>query len=114
MNEAAHFLLSQEDFQCFSKVHTDVSHFRCTLHEAYWVQEGQVLRFHIRANRFLRGMVRAIVGTLVALGQGKTSLSAFQEIVASGDRSQAGAAAPPHGLYLSSVRYPESLYKTKQ
>lgn len=114
MNEAALFLLKQEDFQCFSKVHTDVRHFRCSLYEAYWEQEGDALRFHIRANRFLRGMVRAIVGTLVALGQGKVSLGQFQEILASGDRRMAGAAAPPYGLYLSSVRYPESVYKTKQ
>lgn len=110
MNEAAGLLLGHEDFQCFSKVHTDVNNFNCTIKTAFWEQKEHQLLFHITANRFLRGMVRAIVGTLVEVGTGKLSLEGFQEILDSKDRKKAKASAPAQGLYLCSIIYPENIF----
>ena len=110
MNRAAALLLEHEDFQCFSKVHTDVNTFNCKIKEAYWEQNDSLLLFHITANRFLRGMVRAIVGTIIEVGLGKISIGAFQRILESKNRKEAKAAAPAKGLYLCRVTYPEHLY----
>lgn len=110
MNEAAALLLAHEDFECFSKVKTEVNHFGCKIKAAYWEQKGHELHFHITANRFLRGMVRAIVGTLVDVGEGKLSAEQFQEILESRDRSQAGSSAPASGLFLCEVTYPEDIF----
>ncbi len=109
MNEAAQLLLKYEDFQSFSKVKTEVNHFRCQIKEAYWQKEGANLVFHITANRFLRGMVRAIVGTLLEVGQKKMNLQDFEQVILSRDRKNAGAAAPPQGLFLTQVIYPYTL-----
>ncbi|WP_113924988.1 tRNA pseudouridine(38-40) synthase TruA [Cognataquiflexum aquatile] len=110
MNEASKLLLEHEDFQCFSKVHTDVNHFNCKIKEAYWEQNGNQLLFHITANRFLRGMVRTIVGTLVQVGLGRLDSDQFQEILDSKNRSQAKAASPAQGLYLCKVVYPQEIF----
>ncbi|RAU84185.1 tRNA pseudouridine(38-40) synthase TruA [Pontibacter arcticus] len=110
MNEAAAILLKYEDFTTFSKVKGDTKHYRCTIHEASWQQNGQELIFTIRANRFLRGMVRLIVGTLLDVGRGKLSIIQFESIIASQDRSKASGAAPSEGLYLAKVEYPEHLF----
>ena len=110
MTEAAKLLLSQEDFQCFSKVKTEVNTFKCKINEVFWEQNGPQLLFHITANRFLRGMVRAIVGTLVAVGTDNISITDFQHILESKDRSKAKAAAPAQGLYLCRVIYPEEIF----
>lgn len=110
MSEAAKLLLSQEDFQCFSKVKTEVNTFNCKINEVFWEQNGPQLLFHITANRFLRGMVRAIVGTLVAVGTDNISITDFQHILESKDRSKAKAAAPAQGLYLCRVVYPEEIF----
>jgi tRNA pseudouridine38-40 synthase len=112
MNEAAALLVGRHDFRCFSKVHTDVVNFVCDVKEAVWKEDGDNLTFCITANRFLRGMVRAIVGTLVDVGQGRTSIGKFREILNSGDRREAGANVPPEGLYLVGVRYPEHIFLT--
>jgi tRNA pseudouridine38-40 synthase len=112
MNAAAALLVGRHDFRCFSKVHTDVSNFVCTIKEAKWTTEGDFLIFNITANRFLRGMVRAIVGTLVDVGLGRTDLDKFGKILASGDRKEAGANVPPEGLYLAAVKYPEHIFLT--
>ncbi|SDL59568.1 tRNA pseudouridine38-40 synthase [Catalinimonas alkaloidigena] len=109
MNQAAALLLSHEDFECFSRVKTDVTHFRCTVTAAHWDTEQEKLVFHISANRFLRGMVRAIVGTLLAVGTGKQEVADIQHILQSKDRRQAGHAAPPEGLFLTRVSYPTGL-----
>ncbi|WP_242921469.1 tRNA pseudouridine(38-40) synthase TruA [Pontibacter liquoris] len=109
MNEAAAILLKYEDFTTFSKVKGDTKHYRCTMLEAGWQQQGEELVFTIRANRFLRGMVRLVVGTLVDVGKGKLTVPQFEQIVASQDRSQASGAAPSEGLYLARVEYPEQL-----
>ncbi|AWW31256.1 tRNA pseudouridine(38-40) synthase TruA [Echinicola strongylocentroti] len=110
MNEAAALLLQHRDFECFSKVKTEVNHFECEIKTAFWEQKDHHLVFHITANRFLRGMVRAIVGTLVEIGKGQLDLSGFQQILDSRDRRKAGIAAPPHGLFLSRVTYPEKIF----
>jgi len=110
MNEAAAWLVGEHDFTSFSKVKTDVHHFRCTIKKAHWVKKGELLVFTISANRFLRGMVRAIVGTLLEVGSQKISVKEFQTIVKSKDRKKAGMNVPAEGLYLTGVRYPKNIY----
>ena len=110
MNKAAALLVGTHDFEAFSKVKTDVNHFICTIKEAEWNQKGDLLVFNIAANRFLRGMVRAIVGTLLDTGTGKISLKEFQEILKGKDRKKAGMNVPSEGLYLIRVKYPKSIY----
>ncbi|MEZ0183307.1 tRNA pseudouridine(38-40) synthase TruA [Flavobacterium oncorhynchi] len=105
MNEAAKILLQHTDFQCFSKVHTDVNTFDCTIFEAYWKVENNKLIFTISANRFLRNMVRAIVGTLVNIGLHKITLADLENIIASKNREKAGFSVPAHGLYLTKIYY---------
>ncbi|MFY0481949.1 tRNA pseudouridine(38-40) synthase TruA [Flavobacterium sp. PLA-1-15] len=105
MNEAAKILLNHIDFQCFSKVHTDVNTFNCKITEAYWKEVNNQLIFTISADRFLRNMVRAIVGTLVYVGLGKITLEDFNTIIESKDRGKAGFSVPAHGLYLTEVKY---------
>jgi len=110
MNKAADLLLGEHDFESFSKVKTDVNHFRCTIKKASWKEEGDLLIFYITANRFLRGMVRAITGTLLDVGTGKITISEFQHIMVSRDRKKAGMNVDPHGLYLTRVKYPASVF----
>jgi tRNA pseudouridine38-40 synthase len=110
MNKAAALLCGEHDFECFSKVKTDVNHFLCTVKKASWKQQGNQLVFTITANRFLRGMVRAIVGTLLDVGTGKISVNDFQQIIKSKNRKKAGANVDPHGLYLVRVKYPKSIF----
>ncbi len=105
MNEAATLLLEYENFQAFSKVKTEVKTFNCDVTEAIWVQSGNELTFHISANRFLRNMVRAIVGTLVDVGKHKISKEEFKNIIVSRDRSNAGLSVPAKGLYLTEITY---------
>ena len=106
MNEACKVLFNYIDFQCFSKIHTDVLTFNCTILEAYWKEgENDSLVFYIKANRFLRGMVRAIVGTLLEVGMGKISVSDFEGIIVSKDRKKAGRSVPAEGLFLMEVNY---------
>jgi tRNA pseudouridine38-40 synthase len=106
MNEAAQVLFDYIDFKCFSKTHTDVKTFNCKITEARWEQHGNKLVFHISADRFLRNMVRAIVGTLVEVGLGKSSVEDVRNIIESRDRNKAGFSVPAHGLYLTKVIYP--------
>lgn len=110
MERAASLLVGEHDFECFSKVKTDVNHFICHLRQASWNQKGDLLVFNITANRFLRGMVRAIVGTLLDVGSGKMTVKEFQELLKSKDRKKAGMNAPPEGLYLTGVKYSKSLF----
>lgn len=105
MNEAASLLLKNEDFTSFSKVHTQVNNMRCHVTHAQWEQcDGQLI-FTITANRFLRNMVRAIVGTLLLVGKGKITVQDFQDIIEQKDRCKAGDSAPAHALFLEKVRY---------
>ncbi|RZJ67587.1 MAG: tRNA pseudouridine(38-40) synthase TruA [Flavobacterium sp.] len=105
MNLAARQLLLHDDFECFSKTNTDVNTFICKISHAEWTQIGDRLIFTISADRFLRNMVRAIVGTLIQVGLGKTSLSDFEAIIESKNRSRAGFSVPARGLYLIEVKY---------
>lgn len=105
MNNCAQLLLGEHDFECFSKVHTQVNHFMCTVTEAYWAQKDEKLVFTISANRFLRNMVRAVVGTLIEVGRGKITEADFRLILESKNRSEAGQSVPAHGLYLTQVIY---------
>ena len=106
MNEACKILFEYHDFECFSKVHTDVKTFNCKITEAKWEQNGNQLKFTIAADRFLRNMVRAIVGTMVNVGLGKVSIDDFRKIIESKNRSAAGFSVPAQGLYLVKVEYP--------
>lgn len=110
MNAAAALLVGMQDFECFSKVKTDVNHFLCDIKKAEWKLVQGKLVFHITANRFLRGMVRAVVGTLLDVGTGKITVEDFRKIIQSRDRRRAGANVPAHGLYLVSVKYPASIF----
>ena len=105
MNLAAAELKNHTDFECFSKVNTDVNTFNCSITEAYWKQENDQLIFTISANRFLRNMVRAIVGTLINVGLEKLTLADFKAIIESKDRNKAGFSVPAHGLYLTQITY---------
>jgi tRNA pseudouridine38-40 synthase len=105
MNQAAKILLNHTDFQCFSKVNTDVNTFNCTIYEAYWKQENNQLIFTISADRFLRNMVRAIVGTLVNVGLHKITLADFNSIIENKNRSEAGFSVPAQGLFLTKIEY---------
>ena len=105
MNQAALLLLEFENFQAFSKVRTEVKTFNCLVTEAVWKQDGNLLTFYISANRFLRNMVRAIVGTLVDVGSGKITIEDFRNIILSKDRSNAGLSVPAKGLFLTQIQY---------
>lgn len=105
MNKAAKLLLEYTDFECFSKVKTDVKTFNCRVTEAVWKRDGSNLVFHISANRFLRNMVRAVVGTLLEVGQGKKTVEDFRKVIESKKRSEAGLSVPAQGLFLTKVRY---------
>jgi tRNA pseudouridine38-40 synthase len=105
MNAACQILFKHSDFECFSKTHTDVRTFNCSIYEAHWKQEGTTIVFTIAADRFLRNMVRAIVGTMINIGSGKISLEDFERIIESKDRGQAGFSVPAHGLYLTKIEY---------
>jgi|TARA_B110000971_G_scaffold26758_1_gene24083 tRNA pseudouridine38-40 synthase len=105
MNEAANLLFKYEDFESFSKVKTDVNTFNCTIMKAVWTLEDKHLIFHIKANRFLRNMVRAIVGTLIEVGLGKKTVEDFRKIIESKKRSEAGLSVPAKGLFLTEVCY---------
>ena len=105
MNEAANLLFKYEDFESFSKVKTDVNTFNCTIMKAVWTLEDKHLIFHIKANRFLRNMVRAVVGTLLEVGLGKKTVEDFRKIIESKKRSEAGLSVPAKGLFLTEVCY---------
>jgi tRNA pseudouridine38-40 synthase len=109
MNKAAAILTQTTDFKSFSKQHTDVKTYICRIEEACWEQKGSRLIFTIRADRFLRNMVRAIVGTLLDIGKESISQETFADIISSKDRSRAGMSAPAHGLILHSITYPERI-----
>ena len=105
MNKAAAILLEYHDFSCFSKTRTQVKTNICTITKAIWEQEGSMLVFTITADRFLRNMVRAIVGTMLDIGREKITLDDFRKIIEGKNRSNAGFSVPPQGLFLSKVVY---------
>jgi tRNA pseudouridine38-40 synthase len=105
MNDAAQMLPGEHDFESFCKSEAEVNHFRCTIMKSRWAEASGMIVYEIEANRFLHGMVRALVGTMVDIGRGFLPLSSFQEIMTAKDRSKAGMAAPPQGLFLEQVLY---------
>jgi len=112
MNEAAEILLEYEDFTSFSKLHSDTKTNNCKVMYAKWEQESDSLWFFtIQANRFLRNMVRAIVGTLLQVGRGKITVEDFRGIIEMKNRSIAGTSAPAHALFLVDVTYPAGLFE---
>ena len=110
MNKAASILLEYEDFECFSKAHTDVKTFLCTISKAVWEKSETGLVFTITANRFLRNMVRAIVGTLIEIGLGKKNIQEMHTVIESKNRSLAGYSVPAEVLFLTHIEYPNSIY----
>ncbi len=106
MNTAAQYLLGEHDFSCFSKSKTQTHTNLCSVTQASWTKEGSVLKFDVSANRFLRNMVRAIVGTLIEVGEGKRNVDSIPELIASKSRSKAGLSVPAQGLFLSGIEYP--------
>ena len=106
MNQAAQVLLEYKDFTSFSKVNTDTKTNLCDIKEAYWTEiTPDQWRFTITANRFLRNMVRAIVGTLVEVGRGKLEIEDVRRIIEAKDRCQAGESVPAKGLFLVDIKY---------
>ncbi|WP_340076641.1 tRNA pseudouridine(38-40) synthase TruA [Leptobacterium sp. I13] len=110
MNEAADVLFDYSDFKCFSKSNTDVKTYLCKIMQAEWEQKQGILVFTIKADRFLRNMVRAIVGTMLEVGYGKKSKEDVKKVIESKNRSQAGVSVPAHALYLTNVDYPSDLF----
>lgn len=111
MNVACAILFDYIDFTSFSRLHTDVKTNDCKIYFARWTQKGHQLVFTVKADRFLRNMVRAIVGTMVKVGEGKLSVDELRRIIEAKDRSAAGASAPPEGLFLSNIVYPDDVFQ---
>lgn len=105
MNKAAQLLLGKHDFTSFSKLHTDVKTNNCEVFEAFWVEQGDQLIFQIKANRFLRNMVRAVVGTLLQVGESKITADDVKTILDKKDRNEAGRSVPGCGLFLCEIEY---------
>lgn len=110
MNQAAAIIMEYTDFSCFSKSNTQVKTNNCKISRAEWVSDGDKMVFHISADRFLRNMVRAIVGTLMLVGKGDIEPEAVRGIIESKNRSNAGTSVPACGLYLTEVKYPYISY----
>lgn len=110
MNQACKLLFECEDFTSFSKLHTDVKTNNCKIIHAEWTKNNGQLQFEIKADRFLRNMVRAIVGTMIDIGMAKISLEEFAQIIESKDRSNAGRSVPAQGLFLVNIEYPEEIF----
>jgi tRNA pseudouridine38-40 synthase len=110
MNQAAGLLTGTQDFESFSKVKTDVNHFLCKISKSEWTQKGDKIYYSVTADRFLRGMVRTLVGTMLDIGAGKVSLEELKHIIESLDRKKAGRAVPAHGLYLTEVKYSSDVF----
>lgn len=108
LNKAASVLLEYTDFECFSKSNTDVKTYRCQIKKAVWSRREDKVVFTITADRFLRNMVRAIVGTLLEINSGKLGQEEIKTIIESKNRSNAGFSAPAKGLYLVAIKYPEN------
>lgn len=106
LNEASSYLLGKQNFKSFSKVKTVVNNFNCEITQAEWKLHGTQLCFYVSANRFLRGMVRALVGTLLEVGQERQTPEWIKEVIEAEDRSAAGRNVPPEGLSLTEVAYP--------
>ncbi len=110
INDACAILLKHTDFKTFSKVKTDVNNYNCQISKAEIKKEGYNYYFTISSDRFLRGMVRAIMGTMIKINEGKISLDTLNEIILKQNRKYGGPSVPAHGLYLSKVLYDKEIY----
>lgn len=110
MQKAADYLLKFIDFTSFSKLHTQTKTHECHIQEAFWEETEDKLIFTIKADRFLRNMVRAIVGTLLEIGKGKMKPEEIEAVIRAKDRGAAGYSVPAKGLFLEKVKYPFSLH----
>ena len=106
MNQACQILMSHKNFEAFSKVKTSVKTFNCTITSAHWEKTDNGYIFKITANRFLRNMIRSIVGTMLDLGQNRIELDDLNDIINSKDRDMAGKSVSPNGLFLTDIKYP--------
>lgn len=106
MNKAGEMLVHHTEYRCFCKGKMPGDNYKCTVTEAYWTEVSTGLVFTVTANRFLRSMVRSMVGTLLKVGFGKMTLEEFSQLLHSGNRNMAGKSVPPQGLYLVNVVYP--------
>ena len=113
MDRAAAMLKEYDDFTSFSKLHSDNKTNICRIDSAMWAREGNRLVFTISADRFLRNMVRALLGTLVDVGRGKITADDFRRVIEAKARGEAGSSAPAHGLFLTDVRYGDSIMNFK-
>lgn len=112
MNEAAQTLFEYTDFTSFSKLHTDVKTNNCKIYQARWIQQDKdTWVFVVQADRFLRNMVRAIVGTLLEVGKGKMDIDGFRKVIEQKNRCVAGTSVPGNALFLVDVAYPDELFK---
>ena len=109
MNEACSLLMNYKDFTSFSKRSTETKTNLCDIYRAEWIKKGNKLTFTIEANRFLRNMVRALVGTMIEIGEGKLSPGEFTEIIEGKDRTLARYSIPANGLFLTDIQYPKSV-----
>ena len=110
MNEASELLKNYTNFKSFSRTNSNVKTYNCDVRRAEWIQTNEMLLFYITADRFLRNMVRAIVGTLIDVGKEKLTLEGFKQIIESEDRCNAGTSAPAKGLFLTQVTYPKTIF----
>ena len=111
LNAASKLLVGKYNFESFSKVKTQVNNFNCEVFLANWIKSDNQIVFQIKANRFLRGMVRAIVGTLLLVSEDKIAQEDVTEILLSRSRKNAGRSAPPDGLFLWQIDYPDHIFK---
>jgi len=113
MKQAADIIKSYNDFTSFSKRRTQVKNFNCEIEKSEWEREGDCLVYYVKANRFLRGMVRALVATMLHVGRGKMSINEFKIVIEEKNCNRARFGAPPHGLFLVAVHYPQNYFSLK-
>lgn len=111
LQAAADSLLSYRDFESFSKKNTSVNNFDCTITKAQWIKEGSILSFNIDANRFLRGMIRGLVGTMLQVGRAHINMDRWHAIIEAKNEQNVDFSTPAHGLYLSEIKYPDYFQK---
>lgn len=111
LQSAANKLLIYKDFESFSKKNTTVNTFDCTITKAEWTQEASSIQFNIDSNRFLRGMIRGLVGTMLQVGRGQINLDRFEEIIRQKNEQNVDFSTPAHGLYLTNIEYPDYFQK---
>jgi tRNA pseudouridine38-40 synthase len=110
IQDACEIIYHTRNFQALSKVHTEVNHFECEIFAISWEEFNETYLFTVKANRFLRGMIRAMVGTLLEIGQHRMSIERLEQVLKNKNRSDAGKAVAPEGLYLFKIEYPAHIY----